>query len=80
MSRATDSQNAGILEYMMTVGPIDQRIALEEFDCMRLPARIDEIKKTLRDTGYVVKDDWVKYTNWKGKKKQRKKYWVEAAS
>lgn len=80
MSRESESQNAGILDYMMTVGPITQMIALREFDCMRLPARIDDIKKSLKDTGYVVRDDWVKYTNYKGKKKRHKKYWVEVAS
>lgn len=74
------TQNDGILDYMINVGPITPIVALDEFGCMRLPARIGEIKETIKDTGLVIKDEWVEHVNRNGIKKRFKAYWVEKAS
>ena len=46
-----DSQNKQILQYMKEVGPITPLIALSLFGCMRLSARI----KDLRDRGHIIR-------------------------
>ena len=46
----TESQNYKILQWMREKGPITPLDALSKFGCMRLAARI----KDLRDKGYSI--------------------------
>lgn len=64
------AQTVGIFEYMRDVGPITGLIAMNELGCMRLPARIAELKAA----GVDVKDRWVEHTNRNGVKKRFKEY------
>lgn len=65
-------QSTGIFEYMRDVGPITGLIALTECGCMRLPARIAELK----EAGIAIKDRWVTHVNKNGEKKRYKEYWL----
>lgn len=50
-----DTQNKEILEYLKKHGTITQRQAYT-FGCMRLPARISE----LRSSGFAIKTEMIK--------------------
>lgn len=66
------AQTTGIFEYMRDIGPITGLIALTELGCMRLPARIAELK----EAGIDVKDRWVEHTNKSGQVKRYKEYYL----
>lgn len=40
-----ETQTKAIIRHMMTIGPITSLIAVREYGCLRLAARIDDIKK-----------------------------------
>jgi hypothetical protein len=65
-----ETQVAQLIAIMETGRWITPLEAMDEIGCMRLPARIKDIKKL----GYVIEDDWVTYTNAQGKTKRFKKY------
>ena len=68
-----ETQCRQILRYMEDVGPITQMIATREFECIRLPSRIFD----LREAGYPVQDDWEYKLNESGKVvKKWKKYFL----
>lgn len=64
------TQNDCIYDHMKYIGPITQLIAFEEYDCMRLGARIDDLKKA----GVLIEDRWVSYTTASGQTKRYKEY------
>ena len=66
-------QTEAILDYMESKGPITALTALSECGCLRLSARIKE----LRDSGIEVKDRFVTTVNSSGEKKTFKEYWVD---
>lgn len=68
--RNEDTQNAQLIAIMETGRWITPLEAMEEIGCMRLPARISDLKKL----GYEIEDDWVTHTTASGKKKRFKKY------
>jgi len=61
-----------ILHYMETKGPITPLEALLKFGCMRLPARVYELKKL----GYDIRDRFVENENVDGEVKRFKQYWL----
>lgn len=65
-----DSQNAQLIAIMETGRWVTPLEAMEEIGCMRLPARINDMKKL----GYEIEDEWVTHTNAQGKTKRFKKY------
>ena len=65
-------QTIDIYVHMRDKGPITPLVALEEYGCFRLPARIAEIK----DMGVEVKDQWVTHVNQDGQIKRFKEYWI----
>ena len=46
MNSNTESQNKMILEHMRTIGAITQDDAKELYACTRLPARINDLRKS----------------------------------
>ena len=67
------TQNEEIYNHMLHIGPITPWIAIEEYRCLRLPARIKELRKL----GIDVKDRWVEHKNREGKTKRFKEYYLE---
>ena len=65
-----DSQVPQLIAIMETGRWLTPLEALEEIGCMRLPARIKDIKKL----GYEVEDEWVTHITAQGKTKRFKKY------
>lgn len=63
------SQNAKIIQHMKR-GSITPLVALRLYGCMRLAARIDEI----RDMGHDVISVWVTVRNASGKRVKVKSY------
>ena len=61
-----------ILDYMQTTGPITPLIAVKEFGCMRLGARIYDLKQL----GVDIRREIVNYTNDQGEKKRFAEYWI----
>ncbi|OOF77876.1 helix-turn-helix domain-containing protein [Rodentibacter caecimuris] len=53
--KSSQSQNARILAFMQNGGKITALSALDDFQCMRLSARI----KDLRDRGYAIEDKFI---------------------
>ena len=65
-------QTTKILAYMQGGGSLTQFEALNLFGCMRLGARILEIKKA----GYTVGDTWEIHRNEDGEYKRYKRYFL----
>lgn len=53
--RLSQSQNARILAYLQQGGRVTSLSALNDFQCLRLSARI----KDLRDQGYAIGDEFI---------------------
>lgn len=66
------NQTTAIYEHMKNIGPITPLEALEQYRCMRLGARI----KDLKDTGVQIKSQWVTHENQLGERKRFKEYWL----
>lgn len=66
-------QLIAIMETGRWITPLE---ALEEIGCMRLPARIKDMKKL----GYEIEDEWVTHTNAAGKSKRFKRYRIRRAA
>jgi len=64
------TQTECIYDHMKNIGPITPLIAFEEYNCMRLGARIDDLKKAW----VPIEDRWVTYTTRYGQKKRYKEY------
>ena len=60
-----------ILDYMLT-GPITPLDALREYGCMRLAARMGELKKD----GWNIKSEWTSSMNRDGDVVRFKEYWI----
>ncbi|MBF0785747.1 hypothetical protein E4T80_09780 [Muribacter muris] len=69
--KQSQSQNAQILAFMQNGGRITSLEALEKFACLRLSARI----KDLRDRGYAVCDEFITVPSGK----RVKQYFIEVA-
>ena len=67
-----DAQNFLILNHMETRGPITPLEALMEYKCMRLGARIYDLKQL----GYDIRSRYVSHVNSKGEVKRYKQYWL----
>ena len=65
-------QKTKILAYMQGGGSLTQLEALNLFGCMRLGARILDIKKA----GYTVGDTWEIHRNEAGEYKRYKRYFL----
>ncbi len=53
------TQTDSILQYMRDYGSVTPLDALREFGCMRLAARIDDLKKA----GHRIVSEWAESTN-----------------
>ena len=71
-----DAQVAQLITIMETGRWVSPLEALEEIGCMRLPARIKDMKKL----GYEIEDEWVTHTNSAGKTKRFKRYRIRRAA
>lgn len=68
-----ESQTRKIRIYMEAGNSITGIEALEKFDCMRLPARVSDMRRD----GVPVVDDWEYELDENGKVvKKWKKYWI----
>lgn len=67
--KQSQSQNARILTFMQNGGRITSLEALEKFGCLRLSARI----KDLRDRGYAICDEFITVPSGK----RVKQYFIE---
>lgn len=67
------SQNKKILEYMQRHGAITPVEAIREFGCMRLSARIHD----LRAEGHNVRSEMVNGKNRDGDPVRYARYWVD---
>lgn len=54
--KQSQSQNTRILDHLKSGGRITSLDALNQFGCLRLSARI----KDLRDLGYEIRDEFIK--------------------
>ena len=63
-----ENQTDRILRYMKEKGQITSVIALNNFHCLYLPARIHDLRKA----GYSIKSKWI-YTT----RRKYKKYYLE---
>lgn len=70
------TQSERILQYMRTKGSITQLDATREFGCMRLAARI----KDLRRSGYVIRSVMESNTNMFGEKVNYSRYSLDGDS
>ena len=61
-----------IFDYMLAVGPITPLDALREYGCMRLAARIGELKKK----GWNIKSELTSSINRDGDVVRFKEYWI----
>ena len=59
-----------IYTHMKEIGPITPLVAFEEYNCLRLGARIDDLKKA----GIAIEDRWVTYKSPLGQTKRYKEY------
>ena len=66
------TQAEQILNHMETKGAITPLEALVEYRCMRLGARIYDLKKL----GYDIRSGYVEGTNSLGEVKRYKEYWL----
>ena len=64
------TQSARILAYMQQGGSLTGLEALQKFGCMRLGARILDLKKA----GYTIEDSWEVHKNESGEYKRYKRY------
>lgn len=71
---SSDSQTKKILRYLLDGNSITPLEALDRFNCMRLGARIKDIKKRL---GYPPERKRVKVTNRDGKEVWVAAYWLK---
>lgn len=69
--KQSQSQNARILAFMQNGGRITSLEALNQFGCLRLSARI----KDLRDRGYAICDEFITVPSGK----RVKQYFIEVA-
>ena len=74
------SQKDKIFRFMLNGQSVQPLMAEHRFGCMRLGARIKEIKDELKETGLdlVVMDKMTKIYRGIGKGKRVKRYWLEA--
>lgn len=70
--KSSQSQNARILAFLQNGGRITSLEALEKFGCLRLSARI----KDLRDRGYAVCDEFITVPSGK----RVKQYFIEVVA
>lgn len=69
----TESQERQLQQYMEAGNTVTGLEALNLFGCMRLPARVADMKKN----GVPVQDDWEYELDENGKVvKKWKKYWI----
>lgn len=66
------TQNEQILNHLETKGAITPLQALLEYRCMRLGARIYDLRKL----GLDIRSDFVENTNSAGEVKRYKRYWL----
>lgn len=66
------SHNDKIYLHMLNIGPITALIAMKQYGCMRLSARI----KDLEQKGIKIRRQWVTHINADGEKKRFKEYWL----
>lgn len=69
--KQSQSQNAQILAHLKTGGKITALSALEKFNCMRLSARI----KDLRNRGHQISSEFIQVASGK----RVKQYFIEGA-
>lgn len=67
--KSSQSQNARILKHLQSGGKVTALSALDDFQCMRLSARI----KDLRDRGYAITDEFITVSSGK----RVKQYFIE---
>ena len=70
---ATESQRAKILDWMLDGNRITPLEALRLFHCMRLGARIFELK----ENGVPIEDRYITVTDSDGKPTRVKEYWID---
>ena len=70
------SQIHQILNHMKTIGPITPLEAFTKYRCMRLGARIYDLKKL----GYDISDKPVTYRDATGEEKRYKRYWLKGVT
>ncbi|MCQ9120976.1 hypothetical protein BKG95_02450 [Rodentibacter pneumotropicus] len=68
--KSSQSQNARILRHLQSGGKVTALSALNDFQCLRLSARI----KDLRDRGYAITDEFITMPSGK----RVKQYFIEA--
>ncbi|AOF53689.1 hypothetical protein BKG91_12110 [Rodentibacter caecimuris] len=68
--KSSQSQNARILKHLQSGGKVTALSAFDDFQCMRLSARI----KDLRDLGYTTTDEFITMPSGK----RVKQYFIEA--
>ena len=61
------SQNEMIYDHLVNFGSITPMKAIEEYGCLRLAARISELREGLKDSGYVIETNMIKRKNRFGK-------------
>lgn len=61
------TQNEMIYNHLVEFGSITPMKAIEEYGCLRLAARISELKDGLKDTGLTIRTDMVQRKNRFGK-------------
>lgn len=66
------TQAEQILNHLETRGAITPLQALLEYQCMRLGARIYDLRKL----GYDIRSDFIEKTNAAGEVKRYKRYWL----
>lgn len=66
------TQTEMILNHLETKGAITPLEALMEYRCMRLGARIYDLKKL----GYDIRSSFIENTNSAGEVKRYKEYWL----
>ena len=62
------TQNEMIFNHLVEFGSITPMKAIEEYGCLRLAARISELKEGLKDTGMTIRTDMIQRENRFGKK------------
>lgn len=72
MNNKKPTQAKRILEYMKKNGGITSLDAARDLGCMRLGARIFELK----DDGHEIKSEFVEVKNRYGEKCRVKRYWI----
>lgn len=66
------AQNYMILEHLKNKGPITPMEALIQYKCMRLGARIYDLKQL----GFDIRSRYISHTNADGEVKRYKQYWL----